>query len=866
MWRTLVFPALLGLVAVAFAALGALLDSQPSVTRGNTAAAMIKDGSPFTSPALPDPFRRGEVKHVRIDIKPRHVEKLVAQRKRAMQTVYLFTQRDDYVPAKMRIDGEKARVRLRLKGDETEHLKGAKWSFRVKVRGNHTLLGMKVFSLQHPKTRNDLDQWIYHRALAREGVMHLRYEFVKVTINGKYRGLYALEEHFEKRLVEHNRRREGPLLKFDETALWEAYRTRVTSGRDFDMTRTYLGAAILPFRRTGIKQRPRQLAYFRKGASLLDNFRKGRLTASQVFDIALLARYYALSHLLGDTHGPLWNNVRFYYNPVTARLEPIGYDALPGTSFTSRHGVFAANWMFDFYNRQLFSDVAFFSAYLEVLRRVSAEEHVAGFARELTPAYDRYKEILQREFPAYTHSLAYMRENQRYLNWALRDSLESFNAYYTGNDGRHLGVAYLNDAHVPVQVLSVTNGERRVEPGKPQIVFPPGSAQQRSLYTARYDTPTDGPLKRNLQVVFRAPGSPVVHRKAVLYRPPPNLPRRLLSSAPAHEAMHGPALAYAPGLLRQRPNPDAFAFLSVDETRRTVVFEKGKWSVESNMILPRGYRVIVPAGTRLGLSHGASIVSFSPVDMRGTADAPVEIEAAHGNGGGFAVIQAGGESKLRHVIFRNLSAPAYGAWDLSGAVSFYESPVAFVGCRFAGGTSEDLLNVMRSRFSVTESRFAASRSDALDADFSDGLIRQSTFRECGNDCIDVSGSRLTLSDVTIRGAGDKGISVGERSEVQISDLAVANAKVAVASKDSSRVRARRVSITASRIGLSAYQKKPEFGPSRIEMAGLAFKDTDLRVLIEKRSSVSIDGKTVIGSGRRKSSLIVNRVKDGAAIN
>ena len=108
---------------------------------------------------------------------------------------------------------------MRLKGDEVDHLRGKKWSYRVKVKGDRTLLGLKVFSLQHPGTRNYLDEWFYHQLLEREDVLSLRYSFVHLTLNGKDMGIYALEEHFAKQLVEHHQRREGPIVRFDEDVL-----------------------------------------------------------------------------------------------------------------------------------------------------------------------------------------------------------------------------------------------------------------------------------------------------------------------------------------------------------------------------------------------------------------------------------------------------------------------------------------------------------------------------------------------------------------------------------------------------------------------------------------------------------------------
>lgn len=110
-------------------------------------------------------------------------------------------------------------MKLRLKGDWTDHLGGDKWSFRIKVRGDDTLLGMKVFSIQDPETKNYVNEWLFHRALEREEIISPRYDFVDVTINGKHKGIFALEEHFEKQLIEHNQYRAGPILRMNEDLL-----------------------------------------------------------------------------------------------------------------------------------------------------------------------------------------------------------------------------------------------------------------------------------------------------------------------------------------------------------------------------------------------------------------------------------------------------------------------------------------------------------------------------------------------------------------------------------------------------------------------------------------------------------------------
>ena len=106
-----------------------------------------------------------------------------------------------YVRATLTYKGEAVPVKLRLKGDWIDHLKGEKWSFRIKVTGDNAFLGLKSFSIQSPHTRSFLHEWFMHQVYLREGVLTTRYDFVPIVINGKPMGVYALEEHFALSLI-----------------------------------------------------------------------------------------------------------------------------------------------------------------------------------------------------------------------------------------------------------------------------------------------------------------------------------------------------------------------------------------------------------------------------------------------------------------------------------------------------------------------------------------------------------------------------------------------------------------------------------------------------------------------------------------
>ena len=100
------------------------------------------------------------------------------------------------VPARLTGPGGTFKAKVRIKGKLTDHVKGSKWSFRVIAKKDEGFLGMRRFSLQHPGTRNYLCDWLFHRMMEGEGVIALRYGFIRLDFNGEDLGVYAYEEHF----------------------------------------------------------------------------------------------------------------------------------------------------------------------------------------------------------------------------------------------------------------------------------------------------------------------------------------------------------------------------------------------------------------------------------------------------------------------------------------------------------------------------------------------------------------------------------------------------------------------------------------------------------------------------------------------
>jgi hypothetical protein len=295
---------------------------------------------------------------------------------------------------------------------------------------------------------------------------------------------------------------------------------------------------------------------------------------------------------------------------------------------------------------------------------------------------------------------------------------------------------------------------------------------------------------------------------------------------------------------RYPPNIHEFDFLYVDHANKKIFVKTGDFSLEQNLIIPEGYAVICYAGTRLNLLNSAKILSYSPFIFMGTEECPITIQSTEATGQGLVVIGAVQKSTLKHVIFKNLSEPAQDGWRLTGAVTFYESPVDITHCQFLHSRSEDGLNIIRCAFTIEHTLFSHPSSDAFDADFCKGSISNSSFVDCGNDAIDISGSVLELRDIFINGAGDKGISAGENSKISASHIETKNAEIAVASKDMAEIIIENIELSDCKVGFTSYQKKPEFGPASITVGHIEKNNITKLFLVEERSKMVVGEKVI----------------------
>jgi spore coat protein CotH len=750
-------------------------------------------------------------------------------------------------------NGEHFNARIRFKGDWTDHLKTNKWSFRIKLDGGRTIMGKRTFSIQHPETRGYAKEWLIHKILQKEGVLTTMYEFIPVELNGKVLGLYAIEEHFTKQLLESQNRREGVILKFNEDPFWESLllKKRENIHRYYP---TFVASVIEPFGKKKVLKSDALKEQFIVGQGLCEMYRTFHPDVDLYLDVETYTKYLAVLTLANcSSHSTEWHNQRWYVNPVTAKLEPIAFDFSGFFEFNPQGNksftlfkdmsqdkpVVMTQYLKGFVLKNQFIQ----KRYLANLERMIDDGYLDSILEEMDSEIKTINQLLGVEFPGEQVEVGVLKDNiveikkqlPDFKKW-LQNGLVNVKPD-TSNKRLHIHSeistrlsvrAYKQAKH---SYVIENNGGHKIRifgyksKGSKDTVLIPTPLEIGVTHWRRDRTELTLTEKASA-FYYTMDGSKNVGKTSVFSWPAPEI--------------SSPRLA----LIKSANNYNKSV---ITKEKQGLRIREGSYVLNELLYIPKGTKLIIEAGTKLIFKNTGGILSESPIIMEGSIEEPIIILSESAENRGLTVLQANAESILKHVQFQSMNNLSFEGWILTGGINFYESDVVMDNCNINDARSEDALNIIRSNFELNSCKIKNSMSDGFDSDFSKGSIINCRFTDIGNDAVDFSGSQVELEDCEFLNIGDKAVSVGEQSVLTMKHSTITNAKIGVAAKDRSHATLSDLKVSDCEYGYVAYTKKAEYGGATIEIENIRLKNVEKEGDIELNSRLIKDGVTIQGT-------------------
>jgi len=253
----------------------------------------------------------------------------------------------------------------------------------------------------------------------------------------------------------------------------------------------------------------------------------------------------------------------------------------------------------------------------------------------------------------------------------------------------------------------------------------------------------------------------------------------------------------------------------------------GLVNIENTIKFPRGASVIVLPGTTISIASGKSILVRGNFSAVGTAKEAIKVTKAQEAFGSLAILGSGVSPAivdLQHFTLEGGSEAYIDSVYYSGQMSIHRAEVSIRQSKFRGSISDDGLNIKRANVYISDSEFSGNRGDQIDLDFCIGDVTFNRFigpmdniESISTDGLDLSGSVVLIKQNTFGKFSDKGVSVGERSNVDLIDNVIADSNIGIAVKDGSVARLIGNKFIKNGTDYTQYVKKPFFKEPKINL-------------------------------------------------
>jgi len=279
---------------------------------------------------------------------------------------------------------------------------------------------------------------------------------------------------------------------------------------------------------------------------------------------------------------------------------------------------------------------------------------------------------------------------------------------------------------------------------------------------------------------------------------------------------------------------------------------KGTIQVHKDLIFKN--KIIIKPGTKFLINKDVNIIFFNSVHALGTKDKPIIFQKMHDNyldnNWGSIVVQGQKtkNSKFKNIIINGGSGGKVDQFIYTSMFSLHDTRdivlknISLINNKIY----DDALHLVYCKNILLENILIENAfSDALDIDVSDGIfIKNSIFSNPNNDSIDIMESRVLVDSTEIFNSGDKGISVGENSNVIVHNSHLNSNMIGIAVKDNSIAKVVYTDFNNNIIQIGSYQKNYKYGNGgKINIFKSNFNSETNKIESDMKSNIIIDDST-----------------------
>ena len=705
-------------------------------------------------------------------------------------------------------ENKKLKGKIRIKGDRAIHWQDRNTtSYKIDMRKNDRIWGLEEFSIQKPIARNYTYEYLFHKFLEETGHLSLKYFFVNLYINDENRGLYAVEESFSKELLERQQKRNGPIFGIDEK-----------------ISTSYPNVHYdLYSKEFWLEEQP---SLIKSAFSILNNQKDNEkdINIGDHFDLDKWASFFAVIDITGAHHGSISKSVKLYFNPVQAKFEPIGFDGhysdtnfrdfilsdfLQENKINCSYLCEERDWYLKFFKLQNGElNYEFIEKYVFYLKKYSNSMFLKNFLNTNKKEIDRINTLIYSENSKSDRGL-----------WK---GISTF--IY---DDQFL---YKRSKLIENRINSVNFDNYKLSLEKNNLIF----EDTISKFPIHMTTSDCKILK---QTKFYLAGSMQIRWpnecSKISLKDFNNESRFFLLSQDS-------SMNKDQNLFLEKNFDDFSNNKNVEMISKNHFIISKNIKITKNTHISKDFNFLIKEGVVLNIVKNSTLFVEGDIKFIGKDNNKIIIQS---DGSG-SLVFLNNKVEIKNMIVENLGYPKLNRYIFYGGLNFINTELNLENISVKNSQSEDAINLVDSTATLKNISLENIESDAVDIDF--GLVKFSKIicSKIKNDCLDISGSKIVGTDLNVDKSEDKGLSVGENSEVKISNIIVKNSKIGFAIKDGSNVYLENVKSINNQYDIAVFNKKQEFDIPFLEVKN--FINKSQKILQSKSSKLIIDDVIFLG--------------------